>query len=504
MEGVRPVSPWRSERVPTGVPNLDRLTDGGFSQGDLVLIVGGPGTGKTILAAQMAFHWAALGRGVLWLVTLAEPNEKFLAHLSEMRFFDPRQVGVTFHLVNVSRFLPEGLEAQLRVIRDTVRSGEYDFVVIDGFQGFRGFLAGPSEVRVFLSDLSSELALGGTTLVVTTDADPGQHWENPEFTAADCLIQLDRVVIGGRQRRQIQVSKMRGRGVVGGWHSFSVDNSGVSIHPRIESVLPPSEPVSAAERQALGVPGLDHLLDGGVPRGTLTLVAGAPGTGKGFLADHFLAEGLRQGQACLYVCVAKTPGDLLSRADRFGLPLREGEASGRLHLRTYEPARFDPDECAAHVLDAVESYGIERLAVDDVGPLVEDIAASGRTLEYLTALAGHLRGHGVTTMITSQQPELFSAGLNLRTLPLAEVADNVIVLRFADVDGRLRRKLAVVKTRYSYHRPLTAEVLIEEGTLDVVPNQRPEVARPESAPYYAEQVMQHEGESLRPEQRLRP
>ncbi len=504
MEGVRQVSPWRSERVPTGVPNLDRLTGGGLSQGDLVFIIGGPGTGKTVLASQMAFHWAAQGRGVLWLVTLGEPNEKFLAHLSEMRFFDASKVGVTFHLVNVSRFLPEGLEGQLRVIRDTVRSGRYDFVVIDGFQGFRGFLAGPSEERVFLSDLSSELALSGITQVVTSDAYPERYWESPEFTVADCLIVLTRVLIGGRERRQIQLPKMRGRDVIGGWHSFSVDNSGVSIHPRIESVLLPGEAVSVAEQQALGVPGLDHLLDGGVPKGTLTLLVGAPGTGKGFLVDHFLAEGLRQGQPCLYVCVAKAPSDLLARAERFGLPFREGEASGMLHLRTYDPARFDPDECAAHIFDAIESYGIQRLAVDDVGPLVEDVTASGRTLEYMTALAGHLRGHRVTAMLTSHQPELFSTALSLRALPLAEVADNVIALRFAEIEGRLRRMLAILKTRYSHHRSATAEILLEEGALHVVPHPRLRETRPESAPYYAEQVTQHEGESLRPEQRLRP
>ena len=504
MAGAQEAPRWRLERIPTGIPNLDRVIGGGLSQGDLALVVGGPGSGKTVLAAQMAFHWAAQGRRVLWLVTLGESNEKFLAHLSEMSFFDRRQVGVTFHLVNVSRFLPQGLQEQLAVIRQTVRSGDYGFVVIVGFQSFRGFLAGENEVRQFLSELGAELALGGITLLVTADAGPDRNCQSPEFTIADCFIGLDRDLVRGYEHRRLQVLKLRGREAIGGWHAFSVDSTGVRVHPRIESVLAPAEVTPAAERQAMGVPGLDRLLDGGLLQGTTTLIAGSPGTGKGFLADHFLAEGLQQSQPCLHTCFVEPPTDLLARAERFGLPLRDGQARGLLHVGACSPTRYDADECAEHVVEAIEAHGIRRLVLEGVGPLLEDLAASGRTLGYLAALSGHLRAHSVTAVLTYDLPQLFSGEVSLPAPALGQAVANLILLRFAEMEGRVRRMLTIVKTGYTYHRPVVAEMLLEEGALHVVPHPQVRERKAESAPYYAEQVTQHEGERLRPEQRLRP
>ena len=288
----------------------------------------------------MAFHWAAQGLNVLWLVMLGEPNEKFLVHLSQMAFYDRRQVGAGIQLINLTRYMRQGFEEKLAAIRETIRSGSYAFVVIDGFQGLRGFMADEREVRLFLSELSSELALMGISLIVTADTVPSDVANDPALAIADAIIVLSQATHSGRARREMQVPKLRGRGAIAGIHTFTIDSAGLRVYPRLETITPSqaSAAPSALERQPFGVPGLDRLLSGGVLKGSTTLVIGGPGTGKSLLADHFLAAGEREEQSSLLLCTMDSNAQLLARADAFGLPLRSAFTAGRLAISPYDPS----------------------------------------------------------------------------------------------------------------------------------------------------------------------
>lgn len=489
---------WQVERMPTGVPNLDILLDGGLTRGSLALLVGGPGTGKTVLAAQMAFHWAAQGMGILWLVMLGEPNEKFLIHLSEMAFYDRRQVGAAIQLVNLTRYLRQGLDEKLAAIRETIHTGGYSFVVIDGFQGLRSFVADEREARLFLSELSSELALMGITLLLTADAGPLHLASDPTLAISDCTMTLEQKMAGGQLRRQIQIPKLRGRPAIGGPHAFTIDSAGVHVYPRLETLTLPSKTASSSEvRQAIGAPGLDHLLGGGVVEGSSTVVVGGPGTGKSLLTEHFLSAGEHEGQHSLLVCSTENPQRLLARADAFGLPLRTAYEEGRLAIECYGPLGWDPDRCAARILLAIADERIRRLAIDGLEHLEQALEMSGRTHAYLTALCQHLQEQRVTAFFTCQVPEI--AGLSTTAAPsvAAQVAANLIVLRLVEADGRMRRLLTVLKTRYSRHSPVVAEMLLEEGHLSVVAQPRiKEMERVGEFPYGVPRG-QHEGEKIR-------
>lgn len=468
-----PEPTWQVERVPTGVPHLDSLLDGGLTRGSLVYVVGGPGTGKTVLAEQIAFHWAAQGQSTLWLITLGEPNEKFLTHLSEMRFYDHRYIGAEIQLVNLTRFLAQGLEEKMDAIRETLRSGAYSFLVLDGFQSLRAFLDGPREVRFFLSELGSELALSGTTLIVTADSDPRRYWEGAEFTLADCIIALSREVVDSRERRSLQVLKLRGRSVIGGPHAFSIDHSGISVHPRLESLQPPCCDLVGGPRLSSGVRGLDRLLRGGLLTGTATLIVGSPGTGKSVLADHFLAESLRRAEPALRVSFFENIQRLLERSDAFRLPLRQGYESGLLTIWCSSPQACEPDACAEEIFRTVRDRGIRRLAIDGIDPFEHELSASRRTLSYLDALISELGRQGVTTLLTHELPTLLGPWVSFTGPIMGQVAANLILLRLEEREGRLRRLLSIVKTRYSDHSTATAELMLSEGQASVVPAHEP-------------------------------
>ncbi len=468
MSDTSEVHAWQVERVPTGVPNLDRVIDGGLTRGSMLLIVGGPGTGKTVLAEQMAFHWAARGLNVLWLVTLGEPNEKFLTNISEMAFYDRGQIGAGIQLINLTRFLRLGFEENLNAIRETVRAGDYSFVVIDGFQSLRCFLEDVREVRLFLSELSAELALKGITLIVSADADPERYWEGPEFTMADGIIALERILVEGCERRLLHTLKLRGRPAIGGYHSYTIDNAGIHVHPRLESILPPAPSAYGQARLAFDLPALDRMTGGGLREGSATLLVGTPGTGKSVLACHFLAAGLAQGEPCLQLSFFENEQRMLARADAFGLPLRQARETGLLQMMTYEPGRCDPDACAEDILQTVERRGIRRLVIDGIDPLERELAPSGRRLEYLSALAGYLRMHGVTSLFTYELPALLGPVATSLEPFVSQVAANLMLLRLAEVEGRLRHFLAIVKMRYAQHSDAIAELLFTDGELTVV------------------------------------
>lgn len=461
---------WRMERVPTGIDNLDLVLDGGLTRGGLALIAGGPGVGKTVLAVQMAFHWAGQGRNVLWLVTLGEPNEKFLNNISEMAHYDPRQIGARIQLVNLSRYLRQGFEEQLAAIRETIHSEQYSFVVIDGFQGFRCFLTDPREVRLFLSELSAELALAGITLVVTLDTEMERYWESAEFTLSDAIIVLDRIHVEGREQRRLSVPKLRGRPAIGGYHTFRIDQRGIHLDPRLESVLVDAQGEENPPLIPFGVPGLDELLQGGVHEGSSTLIAGSVGTGKSMLASHFLAEAVRRSQPCLAVSTLDRLPGFLERADRFGLPLRRGYAQRLLTVRFRQPEQCDPDRFAWEVVRAVREQGLRRLVIDGIEPVERDLQPSGRALAYFMALTDHLQASGVTTLFTYELPDLTARATSLLASSIGRVVGNLILLRFVEAEGRLRRLMTVVKTRYSEHSAGFVEVLFRDGEMAIVPH----------------------------------
>ncbi len=486
---------WQMVAVPTGVPNLDRVVDGGLTRGGTALIVGGPGTGKTVLAEQMAFHWAREGKNVLWLVLLGEPNEKFLTHLSGMSFFDASRVGTSIQLINLTRYLRQGFEDQLAAIRETIRSGAYSFVVIDGFQGLRSAIGNEREVRLFLSELSTELALAGITLIVTADEDVLATAEDPELTIADCIIHLRQDTLSARELRQLEVLKLRGRQPIGGPHNFTIDDAGVHVHPRVETVALRTGTGEGQAREETGLPGLDSLLNGGLLEGTTTLLAGDSGAGMSVVAAHFLAAGVRAGEPCLCLSLFEDLDRSLRRADAFGLPLRAAHERGLLQVQTFDLAGWDPDSLAESAARAVTENGIRRLVVDGLEPIADYLVRSERSYAYAAAVTDYLRRKHVTALFTVELPDLLGRIVRLPDPAIGRVADNLILLRFAEVEGRLRRFLTVVKARYSQHSTSPAELLLEEGEVSVVPHPGPREAEGEIA--WGVQRGLHEGERFR-------
>ena len=447
----------------SGVPNLDRVLGGGIQRGSITMVIGAPGTGKSILAQQISFHLARAGVVTLYLTGYSEPHDKLLAHARNLRFFDPAMIGDRLQFFSLADLLDEGAAASEQAIVDLARQQRATLVVLDGFRGMRRFLADEQEVAHFLYTLGTKLALVGATTLVNVEGDPVESARYSELTVCDTIVSLRRQTLGTRHRRVLDVVKHRGAMPLSGLHPFTLDQNGLTIHPRFESVVPASVAVDSDERADFGIPAVDTLVGGGLTRGTTTLVGGSPGTGKTLLGLHFIAAGARALEPSLFLGFMEDAVQLRRKSRMFGLGLAEAEASGVVRLLTVPGYDLEADAIADQIVQDLEQRGTRRLVIDSVSELERGLAAPGRQTDFLAALVAYLRGRDVTTYVTNDLTPIVGPQLQFAATPLSVLAENLLLVRYAEYGGQLHRLLSVLKMRFSDYDRSLYEYTITSG-----------------------------------------
>lgn len=447
---------------PTGVPNLDGVLGGGLARGSLVMVVGPPGSGKTTLAAQLAFAAARAGRRVLFLTVLAEPPTKLIAHLRTFAFCDPDLIGDAVQVFSLEQFMANGTIPGAERVVELTRAQHTDLVVIDGFRGLQDAATSPGGARVFLHTLGTALSVAGATTIVTTEASPRDAALFPEVTTADVLLGLHFRLDGVREARGLEAMKVRGATRMPGLHGLALTADGATIYPRLEARVRAdmghAEDLPDLEgRAAFDLPELDTLLNGGLTRETSTLVLGSLGTGKTLLALHFALAGIAAGEPVVYLGFRETRGQLLRRADAFDLGERMRaalEPGGGLTLRHLDPVELDPDIVADDLLAILDAGQARRLVVDSVTELERAVAGSAdprRVDDYLAALLTALRARGVSALFVKESRTLVADRFVLSADALSILAENVLLLQQVTHRDRLVRVLSVLKMRFSAH-----------------------------------------------------
>jgi circadian clock protein KaiC len=271
------------------------------------------------------------------------------------------------------------------------------------------------------------------------------------FTVADGLFWLYQAVDRNSVVRKMQVMKMRGQGQIPGLHTARISNAGYSVFPRI---LKPDEVASSLtlkHRLKTGVPGLDKLMDGGIPRGYSVLIAGPSGSGKTVLSNQFIVEGINHGENGIVAVFEKRPNDYLQTTPR-GEAFQKLVRQGKLEVLYLRPLDLSIDETLLELREAVKRTGAKRAVIDSLSGLELALAPTFREdfRESLYRMMGALTGLGVTVMATV---ELADSYVDLRFSPqgIAFLTDAIIIQRYVEIDGGFKRAMAVVKVRASQH-----------------------------------------------------
>jgi circadian clock protein KaiC len=444
-------------KLPTGVPDLDSVLGGGLPEYSFNILAGAPGSGKTTLAHQIMFANASPERPALYFTVLGEPTLKMLRYQQQFDFFDSDKVEDTVRFINLSDAVLEGdLGAVLERIKIEVEAASPGMVFVDSFRTLiRKAQSAPAselELQAFVQRLALYLTSWQATTFLIGEYSEGEMRDNPIFTVADGLFWLSQSVERNSVVRKLQVIKLRGQESMPGLHTFRITGKGLQVFPRTFGLIGREQAVPDDRRLSMGVAGLDEMLGGGVPAGDSVLIAGPSGSGKSALATQFLAEGVRQGEPAVCAIFEERPQSYIERAERMGQGLGAMVEAGMLRVLYLRPLDLSVDEALRELLDAVRELGARRVVIDSMNGFELALAPAFREdfRESLYRLVVALTGAGVTVLTTV---EVVASFTDLRFSPhaISFLSDDIILQRYIEIDGQLRRIMTVVKMRGNGH-----------------------------------------------------
>ena len=458
------------EKLTTGSDAFDRILGGGLPLRSVNVIAGEPGAGKTLFALQVLFHLARQGKKGLYFTTLSEPSLKLIGHMQQFSFFDERLVDGAVVFADLGSVLrAKGAEAAITEITTRVEREEPAIVVIDSFKAVRDILGDAAAVRGFVYDLTVHMTSWGATTLLVGEYTEAEISSQAEFTVADGIIRF----INRRHEltavREVEVLKLRGAGYVTGRHFFEIGSDGLAFFPRVRSPdAVATEGVSTAERVATGIVGLDTMLGGGLPRTSATVVQGGTGTGKTLIGLQFLLEGARRDEAGIHFSMEETPDQLRAIAHGFGWNLPALESRGLLTLSYVSPVELSTDTFLDRARQQVEQLGARRAVLDSLTSMALGVPSERRFKELVYATTKHFRARGVTLQMNMDIAELLGSA-QLSGYGISFAADNVIQLRYVEVEGRLERGISVLKARGVRHATDVRRMTLEADGITVGP-----------------------------------
>ena len=445
----------------TGVPGLDTVLGGGLPEFSFNMIAGGPGAGKTTLAQQIVFANATVERPALYFTVLGEPTLKMLRYQRRFRHFKSELVGSAVRFINLSaEVLAQDLDKVLERIVTEVERYRPMIVVVDSFRTINAAVQAPHsadyERAMGLEHFIQSLALHLTTWEVTSFL-IGEYDEHeargPVFTVADGVLWLSQALDRNSVVRKLQVTKVRGQGQMPGLHTFRITDNGVQIFPRIPEQQLHRKPRPHVEtRLGTGVPGLDEMMGGGIPAGDAILLVGPAGSGKTTFATQFVAEGLRRGERVVVVVFEEYPEEYLARAKVLDIDLDAEVQAGKLKVIYLRPLDLSVDETLADISECVHELSATCVIIDSLSGFEIALAPTFREdfQESLYRLVGALTATGITVMMTAEVVE-HSTQMQFTRDKVSFITDDILVQRYVEIEGELRKVLAIVKMRGSSH-----------------------------------------------------
>ncbi|MGI3899346.1 MAG: ATPase domain-containing protein [Janthinobacterium lividum] len=451
----------------TGNAGLDAILSGGLPTGRMYLVEGAPGSGKTTLGLEFLLEGKRGGEAVLY-ITLSESREELLVvAASHGLSLDGVEI---FELASADEAIGRGTEQSIlhpweaelgqtvALIRSEVERLRPTRVVFDSLSELRLLAQDPLRFRRQVLALKQFFDPRGTTVLLVDDlAGLSVNGDGHLHSICHGVITLERLTLDfGAARRRLQVQKLRGVNFVAGYHDFNIRRGGLDVFPRLVALDQHSDfigdPVSS------GNGSIDRLLAGGPLRGTTMLIMGPAGTGKTTIALQYLDAACSRGEHCAIFEFDERIGTMFTRAKALGIDLGEHIARGHLRVHQVDPAELSPGEFAARVQRAVGRDGVRLLVIDSLNGYMAAMPQEQQLILQLHELLSYLNQKGVMTLLINPQHGLI--GTMTGTIDVSYVADTVMLLRYFEAGGRIRKAISILKNRSGAHEDTIRELRI--------------------------------------------
>ena len=455
----------RSDKANFGIEGLDDVTVGGLSRGRLFLAEGSPGTGKTTVATQFLIAGAAAGESSLY-ITLSETEDELRAGAKSHGW--PLEGIDIFELVPPESLLDEDQQQSLLYSSD-LELGETTKRIFEAFERVkpkRVVLDSLSEIRLLAQSslryrrqilaLKHYFARSGATVLMLDDLSSEAN-DRTMHSIAHGVIRLEELSPEyGAERRRLRVLKYRGQRYRGGYHDFIIDTGGVRVFPRLVS----AEHRKPFKREVLAThsPQLNALLGGGVERGSSVLILGPAGTGKSLLALTFVAGAIQRGEHAAMFVFDEEMGLLFERAKGLGIDLQDMIDTKRLVIEQIDAAELTPGELSERVRHCVEEHHARTVVIDSLNGYQAAMPEEKALILHMHELLQYLNRQGASTFLTVAQHGL--VGDMKAPVDVTYLADTVLLLRYFEALGRVRRAMSVIKKRTGPHEDTIREYRI--------------------------------------------
>jgi len=474
----------------TGVAGLDDILLGGVPRGNIILLQGVTGSGKTLIGTEIVYRGIVeFDEPGLIVVFETSPNKlirdaaKFGWNLDKLQ--QEKKLRVVFTSPQV--FEQELRSADSLLLESAAEIGAQR-IFIDGIglldQNANEVNSEPFLYRDLFHQLIETFQRESLTAVLSHEI--GKTAKSLELSEAaeflsDTVIQLNRGLHNRRSQRTIEILKSRGQDYESGLHSLRItDGKGVEVFRRVQA--PPRrnviQPTSSTKRSVIGVSAIDTLIGGGLFDGSTTMVVGVSGVGKTVLGTQLLREGaLRQKKRGLLVSLDEHPAQLIRNAGTIGLDLQGPIDEGTIRILFESPQELDIDAHYAQIIDLVEKHDIQRMVVDGMTSYSSAIGDMGIYRDFFHALVAYSKHRLMTTFFNYENPEFLGISSYMPDFPVSSIVDNLILMSLVEIGNSLHRCISVVKARGSHHSFQTREFVIGEGGITLLPQD--ELGEPE-------------------------
>ena len=452
-----------SERVSTGVPGADEVLSGGLLPARSYMLRGEAGTGKTIVG----FHYLTAGESPLFVAfeeSAADVRENAAAlgfDLDDVQILDLSPDATRFtEEEQYSVFAPDEVENRsvTEQIVEAVERVDPDRVFVDPITQLQYLSADDFQFRQEVAGLMSYLEERGATTLFTTQPTSTRPDDDLQYIC-DGSITLAR----GPTGRSMAVEKFRGSGFRSGRHALTIDETGVTVYPKL--VPGDHDREYDLDQIGSGVAALDDLLGGGIERGTVTVVSGPSGVGKSTTGTHFLVQAAARDERAAAYLFEESEASLRHRSRSIGLPVDDLIADGDLALEYVEPLALSSDEFAHRVREEVEERGARVVMIDGTAGYQLSIRGEESDLvAELHALVRYLRNVGVTVILVEETGTVTGEFQPTRE-GISYLADNILFLRYLELHGEIRKAVGVLKKRLGRFEPTLRELRIEDSGL---------------------------------------